>query len=117
MTHTTKAQDLLKSLIGQDLSEYHIMSVSEVYQVEERGIKTGTLGFFKNPDIAKAFANQKDTDRFRTSEILVLSNGTQGVTLGTAEIVTFFDDEEETQKIKEKAIAKLSPEERKILGL
>lgn len=117
MSRTTEAQDLLKSLIGQDLSEYHIMSMSEVYQVDEKGIKTGTLGFFKNPDIAKAFANQKGTNYFRTSEILVLSNDTQGVTLDAAEIVTFFDDEEETQKIKEKAIAKLSPEERKILGL
>jgi hypothetical protein len=48
MENKKTAQDLLRELIGQDLKDYKIVEMSEVVQVNEEGIRTGSIGFFKD---------------------------------------------------------------------
>ncbi len=107
----------LKDLVGQDLKKFKIVEMTEVYQtdVEGRG-KTNTVGFFKNPDIAKAFAEGHDYT-FQTAASLVLTDGVTGFVIESQEPVKFFSDEEEVLKLKEKAMKKLTPAERKLLRL
>ncbi len=108
----------LEKLIGQDLSSYKIVLMSEVYRVDVDGLNPVSLGFFKNPDVAKAFAGQQnDSNRVKVDEVFVLSDGKNGFTMNESRTALHFDDEKEILKIKEAALKKLSPEERKILGI
>ena len=112
------ANDLIKKLIGQDLSSFKIIVMNEVSRVDEDGINPVSLGFFKNPDVGKAFAGQQsDSNSVKVTEVLVLSDGKNGFTMDQSRTALHFDDEKEILKIKENAIKKLSPEEQKILGL
>jgi hypothetical protein len=108
----------IKELIGKDLSEFKIVEMTEVYNVDENGRKSSSLGFFKDSNIAEAFAGvQTNASWHRTGQALVLTDGTIGYVIGQRDAVKLFDDEAEALDIKKKAIAKLSPAERKLLGL
>ena len=103
-------------LLGKHLSSFSIEEYTEVYMVNTDGRKTKSHGFFKDENTAKAFAqNQTDADYFRTEKTFILADGKIGFALG--ESVTLVDDEQIALDMKEKALQKLSPEERKILGL
>lgn len=112
---TTKAE--IKKLVGKDLRGFKVVEMTEVYLVDYDGRKSRSLGFFKDPDIASAFAGvQIDASMHKTGQALVLTNGTVGYVIEDQKPVKFFDDEMEMLEIKRKAIAKLSPAERKLLG-
>lgn len=92
--------------------------MTEVYRVDDGGRKSKSLGFFKDPNIATAFAGvQTDANWHNTGQALVLTDGTIGYVITQQEPVKLFDDEAEALEIKKKAIDKLSPVERKLLGL
>ena len=111
----TKAK--IKELVGKDLKGFKIVEMTEVYRVNDEGRKSGSLGFFKDPNIATAFAGvQTDASWHKTGQVLVLTDGTVGYVITEQEPVNLFDDEAEALEIKKKAIAKLSPAERKLLG-
>lgn len=106
-----------KSLIGKKLDEFTIQEYTEVYKtdVEGRG-KEKSLGYFKDDGIAKAFAgNQIDSAWHKTVRVLLLTDGKVGFLLGDS--VKLLDDEKASLEIKQSALAKLSPEERKVLGI
>ena len=106
-----------RSLIGKKLDGFTIQEYTEVYMtdVEGRG-KEKSLGHFKNDSIAKAFAgNQTDPAWCKTEKVLLLTDGKVGFVLG--ESVKLIDDEKAALEVREAALAKLSPAERKILGL
>ena len=109
--------DKIKDFMRRDISSYKIIEMVEVYRTDDDGRKTKSLGFFKDPDIATAFAgSQIDAKWYRTEPVLVLTDGKVGFIVDVEE-VTLFDDEAEALRIKEGIIAKLSPAERKIMGL
>lgn len=108
----------LKELIGKDLKGFKIVEMTEVYRVDDDGQKSSSLGFFKDPNTAVAFAGaQTDANWHKTGQVLVLTDGIIGYVIEDQKPVKFFDDEAEALTIKKKAIAKLSPAERKILNL
>jgi len=110
-------EDGIKKLAGEDLTGFRIVEMTEVYRIDNDGRKSNTLGFFKNPDVAKSFAGvQTDANWHRTDQALILTNGIIGFVVTESESVKLFDDEEEALKIKEKVLAKLTPAERKLLG-
>jgi len=107
----------LNDLIGKDLKDFKIVQMTEVYRVDDDERKSSPLGFFKDPNIAKVFAGaQTDANWHKTAPAFVLTDGTVGYVIGQSEPVKLFNDEEEAVNLRKKAVAKLSPEERKLLG-
>ncbi len=107
----------IKELIDKDLKGFKIVEMTEVYRMDNDGLKSSSLGFFKNPNMAMAFAGvQTDPSWHKTEQALVLTDGTVGYVIEEQNPVKLFDDEAEALEIKKKAVAKLSPAERKLLG-
>ena len=112
------AKGRFQNLAGKDLKGFKIIEMTEVYRVDDDGRKSSSLGFFKDPNTAAAFAGvQTDASWHKTEKVLVLTDGTVGYVIEDQKPVKLFDDESEALKIKKKAVAKLSPVERKLLGL
>lgn len=108
----------LTELIGQDLSNFSLEEMFEVYKAGEEGEgKASSVGIFRKEDIAKAIAqNQIDAPWHRVDKCLVLTNGDVAFLI-TAEEVTLLSNEEVALQIREKVLSKLSEEERKVLNL
>ncbi|MEK7126243.1 MAG: hypothetical protein AAB835_02030 [Patescibacteria group bacterium] len=101
--------------VARPLTDFAIRKMTEVYRVNEDGTRTESVGYFKNEDVAKAYAGQHSAPYLRTGQAFILTNGTLGFLLAN-DAVYLFDDEALLVDIREKALAKLSDEERKILG-
>jgi len=102
--------------IGESLEDFTIEEFTEVYKVEEDGRYSYSLGYFKDEAIAKGFANTCDDPSYlETEKRIVLTNGKIGFIIGDP--IKILDDENAVLRIKEEAIAKLTPEERKILKI
>lgn len=107
----------ISELVGKDLKGFKIIEMTEVYREDEDGRKSSSIGFFKNPNTAAAFAGvQTDANWHKTEQALVLTDGTVGYLVEDKKFVKLFDDEAEALGIKKKVVAKLSPAERKLLG-
>lgn len=119
MRQTVETKSKFKDLIGRDLSGFKIVKMAEVYSLDEDGRKSISLGFFRDQDIASAFAEvQNDgVTHHRMGYAFILTDGNVGCVIGEQEPVKLFNDEEEVPIIRQKVIDKLSPAERKILGL
>jgi hypothetical protein len=105
------------TLLGKDLAGFKVAEMIEVYRVNDDGRKTQSVGFFKDPDVATAFAEaQTDPGWHKTGRAFVLTNGTFGYVIGEQESVRLMDDEKEAGDLKKNAVAKLSPARRKLLG-
>lgn len=91
--------------------------MTEVYETNEDGRRVSSVGFFKNENIAKAFAKvQIDANYHRTDPAFVLTNGIVGFIIDdSVEPIKIFDDEKEMVKIREKILSKLSTEEQHII--
>ncbi len=106
-----------ESLVGLRLDGYMVEKMAEVYKTDVDGMKTNTVGYFRNGQVAAAWA-QGQTDPFnhKTAEVLVVTNGERHFSFG-GQPISLFDDEQAALEVREKALAKLSPEERAVLGL
>jgi hypothetical protein len=106
----------LTELLGKKLEGFSVEQFTEVFMVDCDGRKSKSLGFFHNETIANAFAgNQKDANWHKVRNVLVLTDGINGFIVG--EPIEILNDEQTTLEIREKAKAKLSDAERKILGI
>ncbi|OQA39526.1 MAG: hypothetical protein BWY51_00125 [Parcubacteria group bacterium ADurb.Bin316] len=106
----------LKDLVGTSLTEFSVLEYTEVFRVDEDGHKRTTLGFFQDDSIAIAWKNlQKDSNFCQTQKALVLTDGTNGFMIGPT--IEILNDERATLAIRKGALDKLSPEEKKVLGL
>lgn len=105
-----------ESMVGKNLAGFTIREYTEVFNVDDDGRKTVAIGYFKSDTIAKAFVQNGPGATYRkTEKVLLLTNGNAAFLLG--ESVKLMDDEKAALKIREAAMKKLSPEERKILKL
>lgn len=98
--------------VGKSLEGFTIQKLTEVFRVDEDGRKSVSIGFFKNGAIAKALA--QNATYHRTEEAMVLTDGKVGFRI-LADPVELLDDEKVALEIREKALAKLSLEKRRIL--
>ena len=109
----------LSDLVGKDLTGLQIIEMHEVYSTDEQGLNPKPIGIFKKSEHAKVFAGQSEEGWYRkisVVDILTDSEGKNGLVLGNARAVNFFDDEEKVIEMKKIALAKLDPEERALLG-
>jgi len=105
-----------ESLIGQSLAGFKVEKRTEVYRMNEDGRKQSSIGFFKDSDIATAFAGgQTDASWVKTCEVIVIVSDTVGYLIG--EPIIILDDEKAALEAREHAVAKLTDAERKLLGL
>ncbi len=112
MEQETKFEDL----IGRDLKGFSIQEYTEVFRTNDEGFKSSSIGFFKDDNIAKAFAqNQTDANWHKTEKAFILTDGKIGFLLGKS--VTLLDAEKAALEIRNSALNKLSAEERKLLKI
>lgn len=104
------------NFIGRDLSSFKIKEMTEVYNTDYDGRPTTSVGFFEDPEIAKAFSERLKDNFHGTRNALVLTDGNVGFIVDVKE-VNLFDDEVEALRIREEIISELSSAERKIMGL
>lgn len=109
----------IQEWVNKDLKGFKILEMTEVYGVDFDGRKSVSVGFFKDQDFAKAFAGMKNGEGglYRTEKAMVLTNGTIGYVINNREPVKLLNEKTEKVAITKNALSKLSPEERKILGL
>ncbi len=111
--------EVLQRLVGKNLLQegFSIEKLVEVYRVNDDGRMTSSVGFFRDENLAKAFAqNQTDAAWHKTREVFALTDGNDVFQL-MAEDAPIYDSEKAELEIRMKALAKLSPEEKKLLGL
>jgi hypothetical protein len=113
---TSAQKPALKYLVGKDLAGFTVQEYTEAYKTDMDGRKERSLGYFKDEAIAKAFVGrQVDSAWYKTERVLLLTNGTVGFLLGQA--VKLVDNEQAKLKMKQAAMAKLTPDECRALGL
>lgn len=106
-----------QDLIGLSLDGYTVRQMHEVFKADEDGGKTETKGYFRDANIAAAWAQgQTDASWHKTREVLVATNG-QRFFLFTGQEIAPFSDERAALQVRETALAKLTEEERAVLGL
>jgi hypothetical protein len=107
----------VNQLVGQNLKDFKIVRMSEVYRTDDNGIKSSTVGFFKDSDVAEAYIeNQKDSVFYKLGPTLILTDGAVGFVLRDHEHVTLMDDKAEAAKILADIEAKMPRAHRKLLA-
>lgn len=109
----------LTELLGKDLSSFKLEQLYEVWTTDEQGIATKPLGAFKKEALAKAFAGNDKSSWGAPSitPVTVLTDGTLVFAIDKTREIKVFNDEEQAVELRQKALAKLSPEDKEILGL
>jgi len=109
----------LNGLIGQDLTNFKIVEMTHVYLMDYDGHFVKSIGYFKDPVIAEAFRGaQVDANFMRKVYALVLTDGQVGYDISQNQVpIKLFNDEQEAVDLKNRALAKLTLEDRKLLGL
>jgi hypothetical protein len=106
------------SIVGAELTGFKIAAMAEVFRTDDDGRKTNILGYFKDADIAKGYIEcQADSFRYGTETVYILTDGKVGFLLASPIGVDLLDDEEAKTLIRETGKAKLTPTQRKIMGL
>ncbi len=107
----------IQELLGKNLKDFKLVVMTEVYMMDNDGRKSRTLGYFRDQNTAVAYAGlQTDANYHKTEQVVVLTDGNIGFVIKHQDSVIFFDDEKVALEIRDKALAKLSPAERKFLG-
>lgn len=105
-----------EALVGALLGGFEIKHYTEVYRTDVDGVKTTSLGYFEDEDVAVAFADSQSGSAYLKAEnVLLLTDGKQAFLIGEA--VQLMDDEQAALQVREAALKKLTPAERKLLRL
>lgn len=108
-----------KGLIGEDLQGWRVETWFELRLSTDENGRYEVGGYFKDKDLASATGKGKGWygDDGKMEEVLVLTNdGAFGFVVGSDRV--FLSDQDALKaRAVEKARAKLTPEERKLLGL
>ncbi|MEI6843520.1 MAG: hypothetical protein WCK48_03400 [bacterium] len=107
----------IKDFSNVELNGFSIRLCFEVYKTDIDGRKEKTVAFFKNANFAEAFTKrQVDSCYYEVQEVYLLTNEYIGFILNE-DMVTVEDDDKALSELREAALAKLTPTERKALGL
>lgn len=107
-----------QELVGKELKGWKVEEIIEVRQNDEEGRSSKSIGYFRDPNVAEAFAGPKDTMGAKfTVKVLVLTDGKAAFLIDKKEVLDMFDDEGEAARLREQILAKLSPAEQKLMGI
>jgi hypothetical protein len=107
--------DLVDLLVGEPLNDFKVLPMTEVYSIDYEGRLIRSEGCLQSEVEAKAYAQVVDSEYVRTRSVLVLTNGQEGYFLGDQAVM--LDTSAVLDAVREKALAKLTAEERQVLGL
>jgi hypothetical protein len=109
--------NLLEQMVGMNLDGFTVQKCTEVYKIDDDGTKTKSVGYFKDKEVAEAYAQNKVHAAWhKTKPVYLLTDGKIGVLMG--ERVALIDDEATiVVEVRDAILAKLTPAERKILGV
>lgn len=111
-----RIDEVAEDCVPRDLAGYQLVKMTEVYRVNDDGVKIKSLGFFRRAEVAEAFRGaQTDANWHKTCEKLLLTNGIYAFVVKQSQ-VTLFDDEHEALRLREHALSKLTDAERSLLG-
>jgi hypothetical protein len=117
--HTNKREDSMVDLSNKNLTAegFSVVQMTEVYKENEEGVRTSSVGFFKDDKIAAGFVGiQADFHYYKTKLAHVLTNGKIGLEINIYGI-KILDDKAAALEIRKVALSKLSKAEIEILGL
>jgi hypothetical protein len=108
----------VRDLIQQGLAGFHIEEMTEIVRYDEEGRRiVASEGFLEKQVTAEAYRQSlRDPSWTKTRQVLVLTNGHVAFAIGDQEEINLLNDFEITLAAKKAALAKLSPEERAVLG-
>jgi hypothetical protein len=115
---TQKALDEMdpKNLVGIPLTSLKVERLTEVYEIDSDGRYASSKGYFRDVNVAMAYSiNQASPEYYRTREVIALTNANRGIILG--ESIILENDEVVAKRIREQVLGKLSPEERRVVGI
>lgn len=116
----TDNSERLRKLAKDGLEKFTIVEMTEVYGKDEDGRKAQSLGFFRDPTVAKAFEGNRQRPGshwgYGMATHFVLTDGFVAFIV-KPDLVNMVNDEQAALDARNAAIAKLSPEERTLLGL
>lgn len=99
------------------LDGYHVQALCEIYAINDDGIKGETIQFLIDPNVAAAWAkNQPAPHHLKVDTVLVITDGKRYFLFEGQEIKVW-DGEEASRQARMGVLAKLSPEERRLLSL
>jgi len=108
-----KIEDLACTTIA---GQFEVYLRTEVYRVDTDGNVTGSLGTFRDENVAKSLvANQKDSNYYRTRPVYVLTNDKIGFLIGGP--VGIGDDDAVKAELIEAALSKISASDRALLKI
>ncbi|HRH32443.1 MAG TPA: hypothetical protein PLK06_03905 [bacterium] len=119
MEDRTSRQDAhWHSLVDLDLTGFHIIMMTEVFETDDRGNRVTVLGHFKDKLIARVFkeAQRSGFTNLQSCNTLVLTNGVTGFIL-TGEETKQHDEEKLRAELRREELERLTPDQRAILGL
>ncbi len=106
----------LEGMVGKSLDGFTVQIYTEVYRVNDDGVKSNVFGYLKDEDLANAFiAGKPDPAWHKTAQVFLLTDGKVGFLVG--EVAHIMDEECTRTEVRESAARKLTKEERKILGI
>jgi hypothetical protein len=126
----------IEKLCGKSLDGFSIRELTEVFMADRDGRRLSTCpaDFFQDSNVAEAFAKDltraqntgsphlpKPSDpsaysNYLTRKVFALTNGEVGFLIGDC-VAELLGSEQAALKIKKVALSKLTPAERKVLGV
>jgi hypothetical protein len=113
----TEAEEKALSL---DIGQATLKIYFEVYNVDDKNNRTGSIGFVEREDVAKALVSQNPVDIAggRTYQgRVVLTDGSINLLIEPNFSINVLNDVEVIEKIKEESFKDISAEVRALLGL
>lgn len=108
----------LTGLVGADLSAFKVEVRMEVYSVNEDGMRTGSVGYFKNPQVAMAHIEMLgNKGYYKSMPRHILTDGIIAFLINNNEDVKLFDDDAEVTRLQQEIRNRLTPEMLAVLGM
>jgi hypothetical protein len=104
-------------LVGKSLTDFSVRTMTEVFRTNDDGLKVKAVGYFFDPQVAQGWVDgMTNKHYYGTVHVLVLTDGERAFLLDPTR-VEITGDEHAKLEIRDKALAKLTPSERAVLGI
>jgi hypothetical protein len=101
---------------GKELEGFITEELHEVFEIDTDGKRVKSVAYFRDKNLAIAYKdNQKDPMYHKVETVHAITSGTIGYKI--SDMFILIDEEETTKVVKQKVLAKLTREEKVLLGL
>jgi len=98
-------------------SDFQVQLMTEVFEVNDDGRRSKSLGLLSDPTVAAAFVGKRSENPYkRAEEVVVITDGKSAYIVQNREALTVLEDDAESNRLRTEALGKLSSSERTLLG-